>query len=105
MKQRPGLRLFVVSDRNDKIVSYRSQLEFVERVKAHNLPITHVTATATDKDSHGLFAHGHRLAVDCANLERRQSEPGPSDNSQLGSGTDFAQRNQLTLPRRVRSCC
>ena len=68
MKQRPGLRLFVVSDRKDKFVSYRSQLEFVERVKAHNLPITHVTATATDKDSHGLFAHGHRLAVDCAKI-------------------------------------
>ena len=66
MRQRPGLRLFVVSDRKDKFVSYRSQLEFVERVKAHNLPITHVTATATDKDSHGLFAHGLRLAVDCA---------------------------------------
>ena len=66
MRQRPGLRLFVVSDRKDKLVSYRSQLEFVERVKAHNLPITHVTATATDKDSHDLFAHGHRLAVDCA---------------------------------------
>src|SRR6476659_2903741 len=32
MKQRPGLRLFVFSDRKDKIVSYRSQLEFVERV-------------------------------------------------------------------------
>jgi hypothetical protein len=47
-------------------VSYRSQLEFVERVKAHNLPITHVTATATDKESHGLFAHGHQLADNCA---------------------------------------
>ena len=81
MKQRPDLRLFVVSDRNDKLVSYRSQLEFVERVKAHNLPITHVTATATDKYSHGLFAHGHRLAVDCANGPRPQpavsSRPGP----------------------------
>jgi len=82
MKQRPGLRLIVVSDRNDKIVSYRSQLEFVERVKAHNLPITHVTATATDKNSYGLFAHGHRLAVDCANEARDQvaaplrSQPG-----------------------------
>jgi dienelactone hydrolase len=72
MKQRPGLRLFVVSDRNDKKVSYRSQLEFVERVKKHNLPITHVTTTATDKDSHDLFAHGHRLAVECANKARDQ---------------------------------
>jgi hypothetical protein len=66
MRRRPGLRLFVVSDRKDKIVSYRSQLEFVERVKAHNLPITRVTATAADKDSHGLFAHGHQLADNCA---------------------------------------
>jgi pimeloyl-ACP methyl ester carboxylesterase len=70
MRQRPGLRLFVVSDRNDKIAPYRSQLEFVERVKAHNLPITHVTATATDKNSHDLFDHGLRLAADCANPER-----------------------------------
>jgi len=67
MKQRPDLHLFVVSDRKDKFVPYASQLEFVERVKAHNLPITHVTGTATDKDSHGLFAHGHRVAADCAN--------------------------------------
>src|SRR5262249_12460324 len=44
-KQRPDLRLFVVSDRKDRIVSYRSQLEFVERAKAYNVPITHVTAT------------------------------------------------------------
>jgi hypothetical protein len=72
MKQRPGLRLLVISDRNDKFVSYRSQLEFVERAKAHNLPITHVTATATDKHSHSLFADGHRLAVDCANKARDQ---------------------------------
>jgi pimeloyl-ACP methyl ester carboxylesterase len=72
MKQRTDLRLFVVSDRNDKLVSFRSQLEFVERVKAHNLPITHVTATATDKNSHDLFHQGLRLAVDCANEARDQ---------------------------------
>jgi pimeloyl-ACP methyl ester carboxylesterase len=72
MRRRPGLRLFVISDRNDKLVSYRSQLEFVERVKAHNLPITHVTATAADKDSHDLFHQGLRLAVDCANEARDQ---------------------------------
>ena len=72
MRQRPGLRLFVVADRKDKFVSYRSQLEFVERVKAHNFPITHVTATATDKNSHDLFDHGLRLAADCANEARDQ---------------------------------
>jgi hypothetical protein len=47
-------------------MSYRFQLEFVERVKARNLPITHVIATATDKNSHGLFAQGHELADNCA---------------------------------------
>jgi pimeloyl-ACP methyl ester carboxylesterase len=70
MKPRPDLHLFVVSDRNDKVVSYRSQLEFVERVKAHNLAITHVAATATDKNSHGLFNDGLRLAVDCAHRDQ-----------------------------------
>jgi pimeloyl-ACP methyl ester carboxylesterase len=72
IRQRPDLHLFVVSDRNDKRVSYRSQLEFVERVKARNLPITHVIATATDKNSHDLFDRGLRLAVDCANEARDQ---------------------------------
>ena len=65
MRQRPGLRLFVVSDRKDKLVSYHSQLGFVERVRAHNFPITHEIATATDKSSHGLFALGHQIADNC----------------------------------------
>ena len=66
MKRQPGLRLFVVSDPDDKAVSFRSQREFVEQVKARGLPIVHITAAARDKQSHSLHAHGIRLAVDCA---------------------------------------
>jgi pimeloyl-ACP methyl ester carboxylesterase len=66
MAARPGLRLIVVSDPDDKIVSFRSQREFVDRVKARNLPVVHITAAAIDKASHNLHAHGIRLAADCA---------------------------------------
>jgi hypothetical protein len=68
LKQRPQLRLFVIADPNDKLVSYRSQMHFVERVKAHRLPITHlrVAAPADDKWSHNIHDHGIRLAVDCS---------------------------------------
>jgi hypothetical protein len=68
MKQRPRLRLFVVGDPKDKRVSYRSQLQFVERVRAHGLPIVHVRAAAPADDewSHNLHPQGIRLAADCA---------------------------------------
>jgi pimeloyl-ACP methyl ester carboxylesterase len=93
MKQRPDLRLFVVSDRNDKLVSYSSQLEFVERVKAHNLPITHVVATATDKDHHGLFSRGHQLAVDCAqNLEAERVWAVSKDTTTITVLEEFVRR-------------
>jgi pimeloyl-ACP methyl ester carboxylesterase len=86
MKQRPDLRLFVVSDRKDKLVSYRSQLEFVERVKAHNLPITHVTATANDKNSHGLFNYGLRLVYDCTGDQEFANKASPLPGASPVSG-------------------
>jgi pimeloyl-ACP methyl ester carboxylesterase len=66
LAERPGLRLIVVSDPDDRIASFRSQREFVERVRAHDLPIVHITAAARDRQSHNLHAHGIRLAADCA---------------------------------------
>ena len=81
---RPGLRLIVVSDPDDKLVSFRSQHEFVERVRAHDLPIVHITAAARDRQSHNLHAHGIRLAADCAKgmddqalVARYQANPAP----------------------------
>ena len=67
MRHRPGLRLVVMSDPDDKRVSFHSQREFVERVKAKGLPILLVTASAGDRDFHGLVAPALRLATDCAN--------------------------------------
>jgi hypothetical protein len=49
-----------------RFVSFRSQREFVERVRAAGLPILHVSAAAGDEDFHGLQAEGLRLAADCA---------------------------------------
>jgi len=81
---RPGLRLIIVSDPEDKLVSYRSQREFVERVRARHLPIVHVTAAARDRQSHNLHAHGIRLAADCAKgmddqalVARYRTKPAP----------------------------
>jgi pimeloyl-ACP methyl ester carboxylesterase len=66
MQDRPGQRLFVLSDLDDRIVSFRSQREFVERVRAAGLPIVQIVATALDPDHHGLQSEGLRLAADCA---------------------------------------
>jgi hypothetical protein len=89
MAARPGLRLVVVSDPDDKVVSFRSQREFVDRVKARNLPIVHITAVARDDRSHNLHAHGIRLAVDCAKgmddralVAKYQTKPPPKDHRQ-----------------------
>jgi len=53
----------MTSDPSDKIVSFRSQREFVERVRATGVPVLHVTARAKDKHSHDLHAHGVRPRV------------------------------------------
>jgi dienelactone hydrolase len=66
MQDRPGQRLFVLSDLDDRFVSFRSQREFVERVRAAGLPIVQIVATARDQDHHGLQSEGLRLAADCA---------------------------------------
>jgi dienelactone hydrolase len=66
MRDRPGQRMFVLSDPQDRIVSFGSQREFVERVRGAGLPIALITATAGDEDNHGLSSTGLRLAADCA---------------------------------------
>ena len=89
MTARASLRLVVISDPDDKVVSFGSQREFVERVKARDLPIVHITAAAPDKQSHNLHAHGIRLAADCAKgmddaalVARYQSTSPPADARQ-----------------------
>jgi hypothetical protein len=67
MQHQPGRRLIVMSDPDDKWVSFRSQREFVERLRAKGLPVLPVTAAAGDPDFHGLAVQARRLAIDCAN--------------------------------------
>jgi hypothetical protein len=47
-------------------VSFRSQREFVERVRARNLPILHVSADAGTENFHGFHNESQSLAIDCA---------------------------------------
>jgi dienelactone hydrolase len=82
MQNRPGQRIVVMSDPDDRIVSFRSQREFVERVRGAGLPILHISAAAGDEDFHGLEAEGRRLASDCAKgvddqtlISRYQTKP------------------------------
>jgi len=58
--------LIVLSEPDDRLVSYRSQREFAERVKAAGLPILHITAAAGDENFHGLQTQGQNLAIDCS---------------------------------------
>ena len=58
--------MVALSDPDDRRVSFRSQQEFVEQVKAKGLPILHITASAGDEDFHGLSGPGRQLAIDCA---------------------------------------
>jgi dienelactone hydrolase len=84
MEHQPGRRMIVLSDPDDRIVSFRSQREFVESVKQKGLPILHVTASAGDKGFHGLTGQGLRIAGDCAKglddetlVARYQTKPAP----------------------------
>ncbi|MDB5602782.1 MAG: hypothetical protein JWN71_4826 [Xanthobacteraceae bacterium] len=62
----PKLRMIVMSDPNDRIVSYASQAAFVTLAKLHNASILHLLTDASDKDHHGLAGAGIRAATDCA---------------------------------------
>jgi len=66
MQDQQGRRMIVMSDPDDQIVSFRSQREFVERVRARNLPILHVRADAGTENFHGFHNESQSLAIDCA---------------------------------------
>lgn len=66
MQHQQGRRMIVMSDPDDQIVSFRSQREFVDRVRARNLPILHVSAASGTEDFHGLHNDSQRMAIDCA---------------------------------------
>ena len=66
MQHQSGRRMIVISDPDDRVASFRSQREFVQRIKAKGLPILHVAMAAGDEKFHGLASQGLQVAVDCA---------------------------------------
>jgi hypothetical protein len=66
MQHQQGQRMIVMSDPDDQIVSFRSQREFAERVRAKGLPILHVSADAGTENFHGLHNQSQNMAIDCA---------------------------------------
>jgi hypothetical protein len=66
MQDKAGRRLIVMSDPDDQLVSFRSQREFVERVRAKGIPILQITADSGAKEFHGLHNESQRLVADCA---------------------------------------
>jgi len=66
MQDKAGRRLIVMSDPDDQLVSFRSQREFVERVRAKAIPILQITADSGAKYGHGLHTESQRLVADCA---------------------------------------
>jgi hypothetical protein len=85
IQRRPGQRIVVISDPDDRRVPYHSQREFVERIRANGLPILHVTAAGRDRQAHELGAVGLHLATDCAHgiddttlTSRYETKPPPN---------------------------
>jgi dienelactone hydrolase len=66
MQHQQGQRMIVMSDPDDQIVSFRSQREFAERVRAKGLPILHLSADAGTENFHGLHNQSQNMAIDCA---------------------------------------
>jgi pimeloyl-ACP methyl ester carboxylesterase len=66
MQGQPGRRMIVVSDPDDQVVSFHSQWEFAERVRAKSLPILQVSADSGTESFHGLHNESQSMAIDCA---------------------------------------
>src|SRR5215471_15439233 len=66
MQHQPGRRMIVVSDPDDQIVSFHSQREFAERVRAKSLPVLQVSADSGTENFHGLHNESQSMAIDCA---------------------------------------
>jgi pimeloyl-ACP methyl ester carboxylesterase len=64
--KRPELRIFIVTDPDDIVISARSQTLFAKRLLAAGLPARQVFVDAPDVNAHGLFLVGHRIAASCA---------------------------------------
>lgn len=83
----PKPQVIVLSDREDRIVPYESQLAYVRRLQATGFEPLHVLMTAPDKTRHALARHGRRaaammargdsIATIRAELEKQPSQADP----------------------------
>src|SRR5207342_2924088 len=64
--KRPELRIFVVTDPDDVVISARSQTLYAKRLVAAGLPVRQVFVAAPDAGAHGLFRVGRQIAASCA---------------------------------------
>jgi pimeloyl-ACP methyl ester carboxylesterase len=64
--KRPELRVIVVTDPDDVLISARSQTLYAKRLVAAGLPVRQVFAAAPDANAHGLFRVGRQIAASCA---------------------------------------
>ena len=63
---RPGLRIFVLTDPDDTVISARSQTAYVKRLTASRLPARHIFAAASEPYGHVLENRGLQIAAACA---------------------------------------
>lgn len=63
IRRDPKPLILVLSDQQDRIVPYPSQLTYVRRLRAAGLEPQHITLSATDKSHHALARQGRRAAV------------------------------------------
>jgi pimeloyl-ACP methyl ester carboxylesterase len=79
----PKPLIFVLSDREDRIVPYASQLAYVRRLQAAGFEPQHVLLSATDKTRHALARHGQHAAA----LIARGEQAGAIRSALEASGT------------------
>lgn len=63
IRTNPKPLIFVLSDREDRIVPYASQLAYVRRLQATGFEPQHVLLSAADKNRHALARHGQHAAA------------------------------------------
>jgi pimeloyl-ACP methyl ester carboxylesterase len=64
--KRPDVRIIVMTDPDDVVISARSQTAYVRRASAAGLPVQQIFAAASDVNAHNLLRAGLSAAADCA---------------------------------------
>ncbi|MFO1183328.1 MAG: hypothetical protein U1E56_00915 [Bauldia sp.] len=65
IEPRESLKLFILTDPDDREVSMRSQVEYGAAAKAQGVDVTQIFAKATGDGAHDLQAETIRTAIDC----------------------------------------